>query len=56
MTFDGERETPGIEMIQPTRCLMYAAAQQATAKVVPGVEPLGASRDMWIFHEALSWL
>jgi S-adenosylhomocysteine hydrolase len=56
VNFDGERETLGIEMIQPTRCLMYAAAQQAVAQVVPGVEPLATWTDMWIFREALNWL
>jgi S-adenosylhomocysteine hydrolase len=56
VNFDGERESLRLEMIQPTRCLMYAAAQQAMAKVVPGVEVLDAARDMWIFHEALNWL
>jgi hypothetical protein len=56
VNFDGESESLAPHMIQGTRCLLYAAATQATSSPQPGLTTLSAELDNWIYHNALRFL
>jgi len=53
VNFDGRVECLPIDMIQPTRCLMYAAATQVLAQQSAGVMELDSELDDWIYVNAL---
>jgi hypothetical protein len=56
VNFDGRRESLSVSMIQGTRCLLYAAAAQATRTRAAGLHALDAGRDDWIKENALDLL
>jgi S-adenosylhomocysteine hydrolase len=56
VNFDGGMECLPVKMIQPTRCLMYAAAEQVLRQTAAGVRELDANRDDWIYGRALEQL
>jgi len=56
VNFDGRIECLPAKMIQPTRCLMYAAAAQVLAQSSPGVVPLQTGPDDWIYQHGLRLL
>jgi S-adenosylhomocysteine hydrolase len=56
VNFDGRRDLP-VQMIQPTRCLMYLAAQQVmTHDSAPGFVELDRDADEWLFALAMEQL
>lgn len=56
MNFDGREECLPVQMIAPTRCLMYAAAGQALRRTTPGFDVLHSDRDQLILTQALDHL
>lgn len=56
VNFDGREECLPVQMIAPTRCLMYAAAGQALEQPTPGLDVLHPKRDAWILSQALDQL
>lgn len=56
VNFNGRRECLPDKAIQPTRCLMYAAAQQVTRQQESGLRYLSSTADDWIHTEALACL
>jgi S-adenosylhomocysteine hydrolase len=56
VNFDGGPEGLSPTMIQPTRCLLYAAAVQASKRSHIGVQGLSAEDDTWLLSRALESL
>ena len=56
VNFDGRIECLPAKMIQPTRCLMYAAAAQVLTQASPGFVQLDAGPDDWIYEHGLRLL
>ena len=56
VNFDGGPEGLSLKMIQPTRCLLFAAAVQASRQTDPGLGHLHKMEDEWLFKNALAAL
>jgi S-adenosylhomocysteine hydrolase len=56
VNFDGGPEGLSLEMIQPTRCLLYAAATEASRSRAPGLWSLSRDLDEWLLGRALTTL
>jgi hypothetical protein len=56
VNFDGANESLAPHMIQGTRCLLYAAATQATSSPQPGLTTLSIDLDNWIYDNAFQFL
>ena len=56
INFDGRRESLPMHMIQPTRCLMHAAAVEALRCDSPVLKELDGDTDHWLYQRALDYL
>ena len=56
INFDGRRESLPLHMIQPTRCLMHAAAVEALQCNGPVFKELHSDTDHWLYQRAFDYL
>lgn len=56
VNFDGAIECLPARMIQPTHCLLYAAARQTLQGKRPGLSTIDSRLDHWIYDKAIGML